>query len=166
GCYSVCTPCKRDVIARKFIKLPLRSYANRMWVGPCPKELENLTYLEQQCIARARTTRCMFKLEMGPTGQYASRGNVCIFVQEPGPLLTVLLPPLSELFDEVLVILVGAKDAVINTDMLRHTPLLVRRQKIIDALLWLQKFNPLYADTNPSTIRTNAAQYPEHGVPL
>ncbi|KAF8198240.1 hypothetical protein K438DRAFT_1489200, partial [Mycena galopus ATCC 62051] len=122
------------------------SYANGLWVGPCPPELEELTYLEQQCIARARTTRCMFKLEIGPTGQFTSRGNACIFVQDPGRLLTIMPPPLSEVFDEVSVILVGGKDTEISTTMLEYTPLLIRRQRIVDALLWLKSNNPLYAD--------------------
>ncbi|KAJ7368229.1 hypothetical protein DFH08DRAFT_670698, partial [Mycena albidolilacea] len=142
------------------------SYANGLWVSQWPKELEDLIYLEEQCIARARTTRCMFKLEMGPTGQYASRGNVCIFVQDPGPLLTILPPPIAELFDEVAVVLVGGKDAAITADMLKYTPLLVRRQRIIDALLWLKAHNPLYVDLDASAVQRNAAEYPEYGVPL
>ncbi|KAF8144022.1 hypothetical protein K438DRAFT_1524537, partial [Mycena galopus ATCC 62051] len=142
------------------------SYANGLWVGDCPKELQDLSFLEQQCIARARTTRCMFKLEIGPTGQYASRGNVCVFVQEPGPLLNVLPPPLNDVFDEVSVVLVGAKDTPITASLLERTPLLVRRQWIVDALIWLQKNNPLYADIDTTEVRRNAAEYPEHGVPL
>ncbi|KAJ7347069.1 hypothetical protein DFH08DRAFT_700028, partial [Mycena albidolilacea] len=155
-----------DITGHKFIKILLRSYANGLWVGQRPKEREDLTYLEEQCIARARTMRCMFKLEMGPTGQYASRGNVCIFIQDPGPLLTILPLPIAELFDEVAVVLVGGKAAAITANMLKYTPLLVRRQKIIDALLWLKAHNPLYADLDASAVRRNAAEYPEYGVPL
>ncbi|KAJ6473024.1 hypothetical protein C8R45DRAFT_754378, partial [Mycena sanguinolenta] len=146
-------------------KLPLRSYANGLWTGPCPEELEDLTLLEQQCIARARTTRCMFKLEMGPTGQYASRENVCIFVQEPGPL-HILPPPISDLFGEISVVLVGSPDTPVTTSMLERSPLLVRRARIIHALLWLKEYNPLYADIDVRSIETNAAEYPEHGIPL
>ncbi|KAF8216693.1 hypothetical protein K438DRAFT_1953594 [Mycena galopus ATCC 62051] len=166
GCYAVCPTCKKDITAFKFTRLPLRSYANGLWVGAQPKELEGLTLLEEQCIARARTTRCMFKLEIGPTGQYASRGNVCIFVQDPGPLTSILPPPLSQVFDKISVILVGSIDTPVSASMLEHTPLLVRRQRIVDALIWLKKYNPLYADLDPEAVRRNAAEYPEHGVPL
>ncbi|KAF8184083.1 hypothetical protein K438DRAFT_1598658, partial [Mycena galopus ATCC 62051] len=108
----------------------------------------------------------MFKLELGETGQYASRGNVCIFVQDPGPLLNILPPPLSDVFDEICVVLVGSKDTPITTSMLERTPLLIRRQRIIDALIWLKDNNPLYADLDVADIRRNAATYPEHGVPI
>ncbi|KAJ3870706.1 hypothetical protein F5051DRAFT_314130, partial [Lentinula edodes] len=87
--------------------LPLCSYANGTWTGDLPNALKGLTFLEEQCIAQARATKCMFKLELGPSGQYASRGNVCIFPQDPGPLATCLPPPLSQLHDEICVILVG-----------------------------------------------------------
>ncbi|KAJ6510843.1 hypothetical protein C8R45DRAFT_814640 [Mycena sanguinolenta] len=143
GCYIVCPACRRDITYSSFTKLPLRNYANGLWTGSCPKELQDLTFLEQQCIARARTTRCMFKLEMGPTGQYASRGNVCIFVQDPGPLLSILPPPLTELFGETCVILVGSVDTPVTASMLENTPLLVRRKHIIDTLMWLKENNPL-----------------------
>ncbi|KAJ7909551.1 hypothetical protein B0H13DRAFT_1551944, partial [Mycena leptocephala] len=52
------------------------SYANGLWIGKVPSELEDLTFLEEQCIARARTTKCMYKLTMGPSGQFSARGNV------------------------------------------------------------------------------------------
>ncbi|KAF8211021.1 hypothetical protein K438DRAFT_1444543, partial [Mycena galopus ATCC 62051] len=143
--------------------LPVRSYANGTWTGECPKELEDLTFLEEQCIARARTTRCMFKLDMGATGQYASRGNACVFVQEPGPLLKILPPPLSDVFDEISVILVGSKDVPVTKRMLENTPLLVRRQRIVDALMWLKAHNPLYEDLDVDSVRASAAEYPEHG---
>ncbi|KAF8186559.1 hypothetical protein K438DRAFT_2153189 [Mycena galopus ATCC 62051] len=74
------------------------------------------------------------------------------YYSDPGPLLKILPPRLSELFDEVAVVLVGAKDAVITADMLKHTPLL--------------KHNPLYTDLDASEVRRSAAEYPEHGVPL
>ncbi|THU88272.1 hypothetical protein K435DRAFT_608902, partial [Dendrothele bispora CBS 962.96] len=146
-------------------KLPLRSYANGIWVGGLPNELRGLTFLEEQCIARARTTKCMFKLELGASGQYASRGNVCILPQEPGPLSTSLPPPLSQLHDEIFVS-VGSPDAEITVDTLAKTPLLVRRTRIIDALRWLQANNPLYSDLDIQSVYTNAAEYPDHGIPI
>nr|GAT48229.1 ATP-dependent DNA helicase [Mycena chlorophos] len=166
GCYVLCTACRREVAHSKFKHIPLRSYANGLWTGLCPPELSDLTFLEEQCIARARATRCMFKLELGPTGQYASRGNVCVFPQDPTSLVEQLPPPLSALRDEVCIILVGSPDTVVTADMLSRTPLLVRRSKIIDALLWLRANNPLYGSLDINTIYANAASYPEAGVPF
>lgn len=93
GCYMLCTLCRGEkLLIRHFdILISVRSYANGTWVGDIPDELQGLTFLEEQCIAHA--TCCMFKLEVGPTGQFASRGNVCVFAQDPGPLVTTLPPP-------------------------------------------------------------------------
>ncbi|KAJ7822588.1 hypothetical protein B0H13DRAFT_1508745, partial [Mycena leptocephala] len=154
--YILCSLCRREVTSARntqaamasysFARIPLRSYANGTWTGACPEELKGLTFLEEQCIARCRATRCMFKLELGPNGQYASRGNVCILPQDPGPLLRILPPPLSALHNEVCIILVGSPDTPVTASMLKNTPLLVRRSKIVDALLWLILNNSLYAD--------------------
>ncbi|KAE9388266.1 hypothetical protein BT96DRAFT_744070, partial [Gymnopus androsaceus JB14] len=143
--------------------IPVRSYANGLWTGSLPPVLQNLTFLEEQCIARARATKCMFKLEIGPTGQYASRGNVCIFPQDPSPLTTSLPPPLSQLHDEVCIILVGSPDVEVTVEMLSRSPLLVRRARIIEALKWLIQHNPLYSDLEIDAMEANAAQYPEKG---
>lgn len=108
----------------------------------------------------------MFKLEVGPTGQFASRGNVCVFAQDPGPLVTTLPPPLSQLHDEICVILVGSPDTEVTAELLEKTPLLVRCNKIIQALIWLIRNNPLYSDLNVDEIRLNASSYPDHGIPI
>ncbi|KIK55939.1 hypothetical protein GYMLUDRAFT_174977, partial [Collybiopsis luxurians FD-317 M1] len=142
------------------------SYTNGLWTGSVPEELKGLTFLEKQCIAHARATKCMFKLELGPTGQYASWGNVCILPHNPGPLLTCLPPPINNLCDEICIILVSSPDAEITLDTLSKTPLLVWRNHIIWALKWLIIYNPLYSDLNVNSIEANAAQYPDHGIPI
>lgn len=104
NCYCVCALCKSDIRVktspenpsryhssdRIFVKIPVRSYANGLWTGDVPDALKGLTFFEEQCIAHARITKCMFKLQLGPSGQYASKGNVCIFPQDPSPLATSL----------------------------------------------------------------------------
>ncbi|KAI3998027.1 hypothetical protein K523DRAFT_219239, partial [Schizophyllum commune Tattone D] len=141
--------------------VPVRSYANGIWCGQIPPELQGLTFMEEQCIARARATRCMFKLEAGPSGQSASRGNACIFAQDPSPLLTSLPPPLSVLADEICVVFVGSPNAEVTLETLRKTPLLVRRQRILDALRWLMANNPLYHDLCMEDVIENLEEYPE-----
>ncbi|KAK7027855.1 hypothetical protein R3P38DRAFT_2526598, partial [Favolaschia claudopus] len=80
--YVLCHLCNLSVSHNKFQTLPLRSYANGLWIGDVPSELQDLTFLEEQCISRARATRCMYKIQLGPTGQLAARGNVCILPQD------------------------------------------------------------------------------------
>ncbi|KAJ7936602.1 hypothetical protein B0H13DRAFT_1449630, partial [Mycena leptocephala] len=86
--------------------IPLRSYANGLWIGKIPDELLDLTFLEEQCIARARATKCMYKLSVGPSGQFAARGNVCILPQDSTSILNAMPVPLSQIRDEICVILV------------------------------------------------------------
>ncbi|KAK6972173.1 hypothetical protein R3P38DRAFT_3486146, partial [Favolaschia claudopus] len=85
--YVLCHLCGLSVNKNKFQTIPLRSYANGLWIGEVPLELQDLTFLEEQCIARARATRCMYKIHLGPTGQLAARGNVCILPQDTSSFL-------------------------------------------------------------------------------
>ncbi|KAK7006405.1 hypothetical protein R3P38DRAFT_2647059, partial [Favolaschia claudopus] len=62
--YVLCHLCNLSVSHNKFQTLPLRSYANGLWIGDVPLELQGLTFLEEQCIARARATRCMYKIKL------------------------------------------------------------------------------------------------------
>ncbi|KAJ6457297.1 hypothetical protein C8R45DRAFT_775740, partial [Mycena sanguinolenta] len=101
--------------------LPLRSYANGLWIGNVPDELRDLTFLEKQCIARARATKCMYKLTLGPAGQLAVRGNVCILPQDTTSFLSAIPVPLFKLRDEICVILVGSPNTEVTYDMLKRS---------------------------------------------
>ncbi|KAF7333268.1 ATP-dependent DNA helicase [Mycena sanguinolenta] len=166
GRYVLCHLCNSAINKNGFSSIPLRSYANGLWIGKVPEELQDLTFLEEQCIARARATKCMYKLNMGPTGQLAARGNVCILPQDTASLITAMPVPLFRLRDEICVILVGSPDVEVTHDMLKKTPLLVRREKIRKALFWLIDHNPLYADLDKNTIIENLEEYPEYDCPL
>ncbi|KAJ7603500.1 hypothetical protein B0H17DRAFT_883951, partial [Mycena rosella] len=110
-----------------------------------PDELRDMTFLEQ-CIARARATKCMYKLSLGPSGQFAARGNICILPQDSTSFLNAMPAPLSQIRDEICVILVGSPDTEVTRDMLQKSLLLVRREKVRKALFWLIEHNTLYAD--------------------
>ncbi|KAJ7318468.1 hypothetical protein DFH08DRAFT_714682 [Mycena albidolilacea] len=127
GSYVLCHLCNSAVNKRCFHSISLRSYANGFWIGKVPEELQKLTFLEEQCIARARATRCMYKLTLGPTDQLAARGNVCILPQDTASVLSAMPVPLFQLQDEICVILVGSPDTEATHDMLKRSPLLVRR---------------------------------------
>jgi hypothetical protein len=142
-------------------QVPLYGYANGCWIGDVPSELQGLTFLEEQCISRARATRCTIKLEKGPSGQYASHGNVCIFPQEPRALAEVLPPPINVFYDEIAVIFVSSPDATVTEESLSKSPLLVRRKRILDALQWLKANNPLYKEVRIA--EETLLDYPEHG---
>ena len=118
---------------------------------PCIKsfkhfELDIDIFLEEQCIAWAHATRCTVKLEKGPTGQYASQGNVCIFPQEWQALADVLPPPINVFYDEIAVMLVSSSNSLVTEDMLSCYPLLVWWGQILAVLQWLKVNNPLYTN--------------------
>ncbi|KIJ42104.1 hypothetical protein M422DRAFT_125823, partial [Sphaerobolus stellatus SS14] len=97
-----------------------------------------------------------------PTGQFVSKGNVCIFPQEPRSLESVLPPPLSTLHDEIAIIFVASPDNPVDIMALEKSPLLVRRGRILQALHWLKENNPLYQD-NIIDHDTLNRDYPESG---
>jgi hypothetical protein len=95
--YVLCHLCNSAVTRNSFCSIPLCSYANGLWIGKVPDELKDLTFLEEQCIARARATKCMYKLSLGPSGQFAARGNVCILPQDSTSFLNAMPAPLSQI---------------------------------------------------------------------
>ncbi|KIJ25640.1 hypothetical protein M422DRAFT_84980, partial [Sphaerobolus stellatus SS14] len=156
--------CKQCIKKNAFIKVPLYSYANHCWIGEVPLVLQGLSWLEEQCIARARATRCVMKLQKGPKGQFASHGNVCIFPQEPSSLAYVLPPPINTLHDENAVVFVASAENPVTKETLDKPPLLVHQSRILAALDWLKENNPLYQSVEIShDILTH--DYPEDGVP-
>ncbi|KAJ7605145.1 hypothetical protein DFH06DRAFT_1020391, partial [Mycena polygramma] len=166
GSYVLCHLCESAVSKNRFHSIPLRSYANGFWIGEVPDELIDLTFLEEQCIARARATRCMYKLTLGPTGQLGARGNVCILPQDTLSVMSAMPIPLSVLRDEICVILVGSPDTEVTHETLKRSPLLVRREKIRIALFWLIENNPLYADLDKNAVHDNSEEYPVHDCPI
>ncbi|KAL0061500.1 hypothetical protein AAF712_011643 [Marasmius tenuissimus] len=144
----------------------MKRYANGLWIGDVPTELQGLTFLEEQCIARARATKCMYKLSLTSAGQFAARGNVCVLPQDTSSFLKSMPPPLSRIQDEICVILVGSPEVEITYEMLKKSPLLVRRKKIEKALMWLIDHNPLYSDLSKGAMVNNLEEYPEYDCPL
>ncbi|KAJ7214406.1 hypothetical protein GGX14DRAFT_303736, partial [Mycena pura] len=57
--------CAECITGRKFVKLPLLSWANGCWIGPVPPELQSLTYAEELVIARAHSTKCWARITSG-----------------------------------------------------------------------------------------------------
>jgi hypothetical protein len=108
----------------------------------------------------------MYKLTIGPSGQMAARGNVCILPQDSSSFVSAMPAPLFRIRDEICVILVGSPDTEVTPDMLRKSPLLVRRECIRKALFWLIENNPLYSDLNKDSVVENLEEYPEHDCPL
>ncbi|KAJ7627948.1 hypothetical protein DFH06DRAFT_1006517, partial [Mycena polygramma] len=108
----------------------------------------------------------MYKLTLGPSGQLGARGNVCILPQDTTSFVSAMPIPLFRLKDEICVILVGSPDTEVTHEMLKKSPLLVRREKIRTALFWLIENNPLYADLDKDVVLENSEEYPVYDCPL
>ncbi|KIK63405.1 hypothetical protein GYMLUDRAFT_139385, partial [Collybiopsis luxurians FD-317 M1] len=157
----ICHICNEDVKGNRFVHVPLLSWANGCWLGDVPGQLACLTYTEELVIARAHSTKCWGKLKDGMnnkrTDQRAASGNVCIHPHEIQNIAQRLPQPFNTLHDEIAVIFVS-EDREATAEIFKSTPFLVRRQKILDALVWLQKNNPLYRDIIID--HANLEQYP------
>ncbi|THU79556.1 hypothetical protein K435DRAFT_697541, partial [Dendrothele bispora CBS 962.96] len=115
-------------------------------------------------VAKAHTTKCWGKLgirnehgevpkrsenehvpQPGPTDQRGTTSNVCIHPHEIKNIANRLPRPFDTLRDEIAVIIVS-NDNTVTTQTFKNTPFLVRRQKILEALIWLKANNRFYRD--------------------
>ncbi|KAF9014637.1 hypothetical protein BDZ89DRAFT_887173, partial [Hymenopellis radicata] len=139
--------CYRCIKHHAFISIPIYAWANGCWVGDVPEELAGLTFAEEIVIARAHATKSWIKLnaEHSCLRQRAASGNVCLHPHEIIELTSKLPLPMTSLFDEIVVIVV-TDGAAATAEMFERTPLLVRRDKVFQALWWLKRHNRLYRD--------------------
>ena len=145
GAYT-CTRCKRD-----HKKPKLFSVDNDMHPGNVPKELQDLTQIEEMLIARACPIMSIYRKH---GGQWGYKGHVVNLPQDVHGFLTSLPCSTSSL-----PVLVLRKQGADNT----HADFRVRRAKVLSALQWLQSNNPCYKDI---TIDYMSLQLlPEDGIP-
>ena len=110
---ELCVACSR-ALHRK--SLPKHALANRMYTGPVPQELGDLTMVEECMIARARAKSWIVKLQEGdsdaasPTAQRGLKGHTIIYPQQPDKLARVLPPTLGETLTFICIIFVGSSN--------------------------------------------------------
>jgi hypothetical protein len=139
-----------------------------MYVGPVPEELSNLTMIEECVIARARAKSWIVKLQeqdsdsASPASQRGLKGHTIIYPQQPDKLMDVLPPPVDETLSFICVIFVGSSKVTKEWLRERAKPLVVRREKVRRALVWLKCNNPLYKNIEIS--ERNLGTLPEDDV--
>ena len=142
----LCLRCSRDK------KQPQRfSKENNMIPSKVPPELQGLTQVEEMLIARALP---LISVYLKPGGQRGYSGH-CINLPQHVEELASSLPRLPR---ELSVIVVKIKTKDNN-----FKDLLVRRQKVADALLWLISNNPYYKDVKINQCSLNCL--PKHSIP-
>ncbi|EIW62582.1 uncharacterized protein TRAVEDRAFT_113908, partial [Trametes versicolor FP-101664 SS1] len=78
--------------------------------------------------------------------QRGIKGHVIVYPQKPEKVAAVLPPAISDIMNPICVIFVGSRPPTRKWLEDKAKPLVVRQQKIMDALQWLKVNNPLYAD--------------------
>jgi hypothetical protein len=141
-----CRMCHECWLAVSKGKISKFSPANSMWVGDVPDQLKGLTIPEQKLISLYRHNSCIIKLHSPShsptTAQPALKGNCITFPQNLSNIATSLPLSTNELSASIKIIFIGSL-----MPFRRHLRkvLSVRRQRVLDALVWLKENNFLYS---------------------
>lgn len=127
-------------------KISKFSTANGMWIGDVPDQLKGLTIPEQKLISLYRHNSCIIKLHSPwhspDTAQPALKGNCITFPQNLSNIATSLPLSPNDLSTSIKIVFIGS--SMPSRQHLRKI-LTVRRQRILDALIWLKENNALYS---------------------
>lgn len=149
-------------------EIPPMSLANDNYHGVVPDCLKDLTMVEEAMIARSRCKSWIVQLKEGPesvsnsTAQRGLKGHVIVYPQNITDYSSVMPVSLNDIAAPICVIFIGSQKP--SREWLRHKarPLIVRREKIRDALHWLKSNNRLYSDVVIDQERLDA--FPEEDV--
>ncbi|KAF4586266.1 hypothetical protein EYR38_010541 [Pleurotus pulmonarius] len=153
---KVCTKCEADL---RSSRVPKYSLASGLWIGEVPDVLSRLSFAEKLLVARVRHNSCVVRVA---SGRLKMAANAILF-QNPSVKIYHKLPPSREELSEVLAIVFIGESKPTREDYER-TPLLVRRNFVAEALLWLKLNHVDYHDLTISA--ENLATYPLAGVPV
>jgi Domain of unknown function (DUF6570) len=128
----LCNSCYSDLQHKR---RPVQSLSNFRWMGPVPNELQNLTWLEEQLIARSHLVGKIVRLSARNASSYfAIKGHTILLPQDTTRLLDILPLPPASLPDILRVVWTGKSTPEKSRLDVHFT---VRRQKVYDALHWL-----------------------------
>ena len=137
---QLCNPCNSDL---RQCRLPSRSLANYRWIGPVPPELQNLTWIEEQLIARSHLVGRVLRLQHSRTAYHGIKGNIVLLPQDTSCLIT-LLPISPSLLPEFIRVVWTGSSMPTHSD-LQHV-FTVHTQRVYDTLQWLLCNNDDYRD--------------------
>jgi hypothetical protein len=155
-CHEICHPCRSSIRKNN---VPRNALARGLWIGKVPPVLSSLRYVERMLIARVRHTCCFVRVS---SGMRKMKANAIAFESPITKIYACLPPPKAEM-DDVLAILYTGPSKPSEEDF-KRTPLLVRRNHVINALEWLKLNHCDYADIDIS--RDNMQEYPEDVPPV
>src|SRR5882762_6611769 len=121
--------------------------------------LQDQLFAEQLLISCIRRNHCVVQVS---SGMHKMKANVIMF-ENPMPKIYQRLPPPLEDLDEVLAFLYTGPCRPTEED-LERTPLLVRKNRVSDALEWLKLNHADYHDLDIAYDNLDA--YPDNGPPV
>jgi len=153
--WKTCRHCKKRVLMSSYDKVrckvcSLFTKANNMDPGELPNELKDLSYVEQQLIAKVHPVVSVFKIKKGEQLKYS--GQVINFPQNVQEVCNVLPQTVGSL-SNIITVRVSKCDGYKDFN--------VRKSKVTNALLWLKQHNPYYCDVEISS--ENLDLLPENG---
>jgi hypothetical protein len=133
---------------------------NGNWIGDVPPELQNLSWTEKMLISRVCHNRCIVRVTS--SGMHKLSANA-VFFSTPMPKIYTCLPPKREELEEVMAFIYIGPTMPTDKEF-KRTPLLVRRNKVAEALEWLKLNHADYADVEISY--QNLKEYSEDSPPI
>lgn len=154
ACHHICVECELSLGNNN---MPINALANGIWIGAIPEQLRDLTFAECLLIAKIRHNRCLIRVSSGRAKMTA---NVVMFAN---PILKIykVLPPSREDLEEILAFIFTGPTQP-GPEEIERTPMLVRRNKVANALEWLKLNHKDYQELEIS--QTNLESYPLKGV--
>jgi len=123
-------------------QFPAAAIANYRWIGEPPLALQQLTWIEEQLIARAHISGMIYRLERKSNCSYLGvKGHIVIYPQDTRALLDILPLPPSRLPEMIRVVWTG-KSSPSYAEL--HTQLSIRTLNVYNALRWLCQNNEDY----------------------
>lgn len=147
GFWNLCSTCYASILRGSPPKFSAKNKINVTLCQKYPAELEGLSLTEEYLVARSHPVGVVVKLRPGgqisPANYRALRGHFIVIPQEPKPLLRILPSPELRFTDIIKVFWLG-KSSPTDDDM--RPFFIVRKQKVLAALHFLMRHNPLYFD--------------------
>jgi hypothetical protein len=164
---SVCIECARSIAKGE---TPRHSITNGFDFGEIPPQLQDLTLLEEMLISQARPRFTIVRLKMGSIQNSnlltrAIKSNVIAFPQDLSGVYNALTIPLRmESAPEFIKVILSGKVTVQQRISAISKFGRVRRQRVIDAVIWKKNNDPYFASVNIDI--ENRTDLPEDGIPL
>lgn len=146
----ICNKCLHALQSSK--KIPQFALANDLLIGEVPECLKGLNLVEESCIGLRKGKCYIIRLNgdsnvlNSPISQRGLRGHVIIYPKKLGCMANVLPPPMEDVVTPICVVFVGSSQPTKEWLLNCAKPLVIRREKVRNALVWLKANNPLYKD--------------------